>query len=479
MADNSIEIERLRKEIQRVNTEISQLESEYERRLNQELTRMKNEFAQSTAVQQQDFTERFKKLEKSLCDAYLFETEKIKERYESLVDQVNLYETQLEEEIQKIIQEQEKLLREKNRMNEKERISAQQSIEVLNQRIQNACRFPVDLFYPHALQRYIDAGKEAERLLKMKLYSFAFAKADCACMAVKRLTDDTATKVHELESMFGIYSIRLKAIMDYLKTSESRMRIEDNEIVLELSEIDLNYWSDLLYSDIQVVLLKHQDIINGGVDGWLSSCQASGISPSLQLDKEMQKLDSIPQKLRTCVSYALSACDCYNYLSHIKSVADEVLSGQNYSFVSIKYGKVRNKNELTNGYKFYYDNWLVREQCIYESLKPDYREERLLIYQKEYADGKVDQCRIFVVPVRTNNTVSFEVYLQFDTDYLPTIISEKIRRLFIASGINVNILVKTDMIPTQTDRPLSLETLNRLIPEQSESTLVSKYSLNL
>ena len=64
-------------------------------------------------------------------------------------------------------------------------------------------------------------------------------------------------------------------------------------------------------------------------------------------------------------------------------------------------------------------------------------------------------------------------------DNLESIISEKIRRLFIASGINVNILVKTDMIPTQTDRPLSLETLNRLIPEQSESTLVSKYSLNL
>ena len=194
MADNNAEIERLKREIQRANSEISQLEHEYETRLSNELQRIKSDFAQSTAMQQKDFSSRFKKLEKSLCDAYLYETDKIKEKYTTLVNQVNSYERDLESQIQQIIQDQSAYLNQKRAENAKVRSLAQQTIEKLNQSIQIACQVPVDLFYPHALQRYIDAGLEAEKLLKDELYSLALAKADCACMFVKRLTDDTRTK---------------------------------------------------------------------------------------------------------------------------------------------------------------------------------------------------------------------------------------------------------------------------------------------
>ena len=121
MADNNVEIERLKREIQRANSEISQLEKEYETRLSNELKKIKSDFAQSTAMQQKDFSSRFKKLEKSLCDAYLYETDKMKEKYEALIKQVNSYERELESQIQQIIQDQEAYLNQKKSENAKVR----------------------------------------------------------------------------------------------------------------------------------------------------------------------------------------------------------------------------------------------------------------------------------------------------------------------------------------------------------------------
>lgn len=479
MGDNSIEIERLRNEIQRANSEISRLEHEYERRFSQELNRIKSEFAQSTVMQQRDFSSRFKQLEKFLCDAYLFETEKMKNRYDQLIDQVSSYEAQLESQIQQIVQEQFELLKQKANEDAKVSLLAQQSILKLNQRIQNACQYPVDLFYPRALQRYIDAGKEAEHLLQLNLYSLALAKADCTCMSVDRLTDDTATKVHELESMFELYSAKLNAIRDFLASSDSRRLLENNEAVLELSEIDLDYWSDLLYSDLQAILIKHQDNINGGVGSWLASCRNSNVSPTLLLDKEMQKLDALPSKLNICITYALSACDCYNYLSHIKSIADGILSEQNYSFKRFVYGAVKPENCLTNGYNFYYDNYLVNEKCVDLMAKPDYREERILIYEKAYPGGKIDQCRLYIIPIRTKNMVSLDVFIQFDIDYLPTIVTSNLGRLFLEAGLEVKVLMKSEKVPMQINRPLSLEALKKSSVDKSETILTSKYSLNI
>ena len=479
MADNNVEIERLQREIQRANSEISQLEREYESRLSHELERIKSEFAQSTAMQQQDFSMRFKKLEKSLCDAYLYETEKMRKQYEALVEQLNSYELELETQIQQIVHDHTSFLKQKEAEDTKARLSAQKSIQELNQCIQAACQVPVDLFYPRALQRYIDAGAEAEKLLQSELYSLAFAKADCACMSVSRLTAETASKVRELESMFQLYRAKIDAIDEFISSSSSRQLIDNNEVVLELSEIDLDYWSDLLYTDLQALLHKHKTIVNNGVNGWLAQCQGSEISPSLLLDKEMQKLDLIPKKLNICMSYALSSCDCYNYLTHIKSIADQVLLSQNYSFNSIQFGAVKSENSSTNGYSYYYDNYLANELCVDSLSKPDYREERVLIYEKSYAVGKRDRCKLYVIPIRTRDTVAVEIYIQFDTEYLPMSVSHNIRNLFLQAGLKVKLLTYGDRIPLQSDRQLSLDVLNSLSPDEKEATLSSKYSVNI
>ncbi len=477
MADNNVEIERLRREIQRANSEISKLECEYETRLSKELQRIKSDFAQSTAMQQKDFSSRFRKLEKSLCDAYLYETDKMKEKYESLISQVNSYERELEFQIQQMIQDQETYLNQKKAENAKVGFLAQQAIQKLNQYIQIACQVPVDLFYPHALQRYIDAGLEAENLLKDELYSLALAKADCACMFVKRLTDDTEAKVKELESMFVIYDAKIKAIDEIV--SSHRQLLENGEVDLDLSEIDIDYWSDLLYSDLQSLLLNHRNNIQGGVDGWLSQCQGSNMSPALLLDKEIQKLDLIPKKLNTCISYALSACDSYNYLFQIKRIADQVMLSQNYSFRSVQFGRVNEENSKTNGYAYYYDNYLINEQCTDSLFKPDYREERILIYEKNYAGGKTDMCKLYVLPIRTKDTVSLQIYIQFDTDYLPETVSAKINKLFRDCGLNIKLLLKGDNIPVQPDRQFSLSVLNTISSDENLATLTSKYSVNI
>ena len=478
MADNKTEIERLKREIQRVNGEIGQLERSYEAKLKQEITRIKSDFAQSAAAQQQDFTERFKKLEKSVSDAYLAQVKEMQARYQRLTDEVAAYEAQLDAQIQELVREKEKFLREKAEKEAKTTALAEQALQKLQQSIQDACQYPVDLFYPRALQRYMDAGKEAESLLQNQLASLALAKADCACMSVDRLADDTAAKVRELDAMFDIYRAKLEAIQTSL-TAEPQRMTDNGEVVLELSEIDLDYWSDLLYSDLQALLSKHQEIIDAGVDGWLAACQQTELSPSLQLDKKMQELDLIPRKLNICVSYALSACDCYNFFSRIQSMADDILGNQNYSFCAAVYGRAKEENSTTNGYQHYYDAGLAEEQCVEPGEKPDYREERILRYQKHYANEKIEQCSLIVVPLRTKETVSFQTYLRLESEYLPMVVAEQLRTLFQQAGLPVQLLARTACVPVQSDRLFSLETLNQMIPEDKKSTLAAKYSLNI
>lgn len=479
MADNSAEIERIRREIERTNSEMARVRQEDNERYNKEIARIRSEFDQSAIRQQREYVNRFKVLEKSVCEAHLNETNRMKRKYEALTERLSAYERELEEALDKVIRDNKSFLDQKKAESARELKSARESIDRLRLNIRDACRVPVDVFYPHAIQRYIDAGEEAERLLKEKLYSMAFAKADCACMSVQRLAADTECKVKELESMLQIYKLKIAAIDENMNLSETRQLVDDGEVIIELSPIDVDYWSDLLYTDLQVELEKHRDNVNNGVDGWLLKCQGSNISPSLLLDKEIQKLDLIPQKLKTCVSYALSACDCYNYLENIKDIADRILSEQNYSFSKKQFGAVKPQNDNTGGYSYYYDNYLVKEQCVDSAFRPDYREERVLVYKKDYSVGKTDTCRLYAVPVRHGNTVSLELYIQFDTDYLPMHVSKAISELFAGAGLQVRVLSNGEKVRIQNDRQLSLEVLDDLVPEKSEAELSAKYSLNI
>lgn len=66
---------------------------------------------------------------------------------------------------------QTRLIQENKAKNQQYEEAANKAVQKLKQSIQDACQFPVDIFYPHAIQRYIEAGEEAEKLLQNKLYT--------------------------------------------------------------------------------------------------------------------------------------------------------------------------------------------------------------------------------------------------------------------------------------------------------------------
>lgn len=480
MASNTGEIERLRREIKKANREIKELEANYGHRLTREVAEIRQQFAESMANQQADLSHRFQELEQSMCSAYLQEVERMRKEYTALVAQVECYETQLEEQIQRMTRQQEEFFAKRMQDEQKLEALAQHNMELLHQAVLHACEYPVDLFFPHAIQRYIDAGEEAQQLIKHRLYSLAVAKADAAYMAVERLQADTAMKVKELDLMFDIYREKIEAIRKVISCDTSRQLVdEDGNVILELSETDVDYWSDLLYSELCQALEEHEKTIQAGTQGWLERYGGAGVSPTLSLDKEIQKLDLIPQRLGICISYALSACDCYNYTFNVLDRATELLTQQNFAFSGLAFGPCKEGNDNSNGYQFYTDHFLLHEMCFQTGKKPDYREERRLTFTKTYVGkARPDVCHIYLVPRRNLDTVAVELFLSLETDYLPEVVQEKILQLFQKQGIAIHPIEAGGCVATLPDRPLNLVAMERFHGFTKEKEISAKYSLN-
>lgn len=83
------------------------------------------------------------------------------------------------------------------------------------------------------------------------------------------------------------------------------------------------------------LIQEHQANVDGGTGQWIKKCANQALDPAFLLDKEIQRLDMIPQKLSICISYATSACDCFNHTSIIEETVETVLREQNYEFAGI------------------------------------------------------------------------------------------------------------------------------------------------
>ena len=483
MVGNAAEIERLRQELAETNQRIRELEGSYGDRLEKEIDVIRDEFAQSMAAQQADVADRFQKLEQSMCEAYLREVEDMRTRYAKLEALAREQEETLNRKFLEMEQERAKFFRQQVASKKRQEESvARANMEKLKRSVESACRYPVDRFFPHKIQRYIEAGQEAERLMEQGLFSLAAAKADVACIAVEKLESDTAARIRELEQMFQRYRDRLSFIRRDLANDSSKQLLDDNgSVVLQLSEIDVGYWSDQLYDQILQSLEQHQQNVDGGVDGWLARDSGDTISPVLALDREMQHLDSIPQKLRICISYALSACDCYNYSVQVRDLAEELLAQQNYVFERVSFGACKNGNDASAGYREYAKNYLNKAVCIHPGSMADFREERCITFKKRYgASGKEDVCRIILVPRRSYDTVSMDMFLEFESNYLPDIVQDRLIGLFRSNGLrSIRPFEQPTQGMTSPDRPLNLNALEQFYGVPRDKELIVKYSFSV
>lgn len=478
MAGNAAEITRLRRQLSETNQKIQELNENYGDRLEQEIDEIRDQFAQSMAAQQKDITNRYQELEQSICDAYLHEVEEMRARYAALKSAAQEQEEQLNRKLQEMEREQTEFFQQRTADERKMKEAAHRNMERLKRFVESACRYPVDLFFPHMLHQYINAGKEAEQLMEQGLFSLAAAKADVTCMAVKRLESDTTAKVKELEQMFQIYQKKLSSIKRNLEIESSRQLLDDNgNVILQLSETDVDYWSDQLYHQLMQSLEQHQRNVDEGVNGWLTRNMGDAVSPALALDREIQCLDGIPQKLRICVSYALSACDCYNFSAQIRDLAEDILRQQSYTFTEVSFGACKDGNDISAGYRHYAKNYLDKAICFQPEGKADFREERRVTFTKRYVSGKQDVCKIILIPRRNYDTVSMDMFLNLESDYLPDVVQSQLIKLFRSNGLQrMQPLERPAQAATSPDRPLSLEAVERFYGISREKELTAKYS---
>ena len=370
------------------------------------------------------------------------------------------------------------MIQENKAKNQQYEEAANKAVQKLKQSIQDACQFPVDIFYPHAIQRYIEAGEEAEKLLQNKLYTLAVPKAECATDAVKRLENSTKQKMEELDTLFEIYRMKLETLTKSI-FSDGRLNLKDgDEVVLELTEQDIDYWSDRLYSELKELLQEHQANVDGGTGQWIKKCANQALDPAFLLDKEIQRLDMIPQKLSICISYATSACDCFNHTSVIEETVETVLREQNYEFTGIAYGPCKCGNDASKGFQEYFHQYLQDEICIKENGKADYREERVLTFEKCHTiNEKPDICRLYIIPVRKEKTVSYRIYMQLEAEYFPTMVQESLSNILGRNGVYVETAKSAMNIATDAGRPLTLKETDNFTATVTEADLRQKYSL--
>ena len=88
----------------------------------------------------------------------------------------------------------------------------------------------------------------------------------------------------------------------------------------------------------------------------------------------------------------------------------------------------------------------------------DYREERILTFEKCHSlNEKPDICRLYIVPVRREKTVSYRIYMQLEAEYFPYMQQERLSSILGRNGIYVETAKSAMNIATDAGRPLTLK----------------------
>ena len=482
MASPQQEIQQLRRQIADANRTIQENESRNQAALCRTITELQKQYEKARNDQQQDYAARLRRIEESFSNVYIREAERSRQQYQALREKAEAYEQQLSEQIRALQNEQDRLIAEADARNFALRQKAQKALTGLERQIADACALPVDVFFPHCIQHYIEAGEEAKALLQARLYTLALSKADCARLFVTRLTSETQARQNELEALFLLYRQSYEVILQHLHSEETRCLSDpDGSVLLQLSEQDTSYWSDQLYTELSTTLDGHRAVLDAGINGWLKRCAGQPVSPTLLLDQEIQKLNALPDKLGLCISYALSACDSYNHTADLFESAVGLLKSQGFASETVTYGACRPGNDTSEGYAHYQKASLFRAQCHTPGGAPDYREERMLTMTKRYpGTTEHDTVFLYAIPLRQAATVRAAFLLQLETRFLPQErAAQMAKRLSNLTGQPVTAAQRADPLPLQPDRPMTLQTAEQLTATVNDDQAVNKYSSDI
>lgn len=481
MAVNQRDLERLRSQLEAERNELRKQRRNADDAVNKmqrEMQQTRQNLINSTKNKQEKMTRDLQRMEESIRKAYAQEIAQMKQSYERVYQHVQQLEEEYRSKLNQLAQEEEEILNQLRKKERHQRELMKQNQEKMQKAVSQAYQYPVEVFYPHRLQHYLDAGEEARRLADMGLFSEAASLYDTAAMRVADLTEDTQVKVHELDMMFDIYRTVLTNA-ETLCQSPWELKDDSDETVLTLTqEADRDYWSDTLYYTLIQELEEHRCIVEAGPSEWVKNQGNTGISPALLLDKQIRQLETIPKQLQICIQYALSACDCYNYLFDLRDTIIQVMSEQNYTYDRILFGRRNASNTDTPGYE-HYRQWLAEEECLEAGGEPDYREERCI----QFFNPEGNQCRIFMIPVRNQHTVGLNhrIFLNSQAEHQPLQVQQSLQDVLQNSlpQIRVEVAQTMEQLHTQQNRPMNKETAEALAGITAQNRLEAKYCMGI
>lgn len=439
----------------------------------QDCQTLREDLVKSTKTLQRDLIDKFRAAEEDMRKNYALQVADLQEGYQRKLQEVQELEARFHRMIEELDKEQRRVIAEMDSKKARAYEVAREQEANFNSALNSAALQPTEIFYPHRLHNYVMAGEKARALMEEGMYTLSASDYSSLTLAVNELTENTVQRLQEVQAMFEIYRT-LAARIDIQRTSPYVLPGDDGEAVFALEDDnDMDYWSDALFYNLSQIIDTHKRNAEAGPDVWLASHRDSSISPVLLLDKEIRSLENIPEQLKICITYALSACDSYSFLFDIRDIISQALGEQNYTYEGTLFGERNNAIPDSPGYQ-HYRQWLKDEVCIVEGREPDYREERCMCFRNP--EGNV--CRVYMVPVRTNGTVAFNLWLESRAEHNPEKVQHALQNILTSRlQLPVNISDNQASFHSSAGRVMTETELRQLAAVRDRDTLASKYCM--
>lgn len=458
----------LEKELNETRQAMDKMRKRINEGVRRETDSITKQFKEAYAKQDDDYRAAYRAVTIRLQKAHTQEITKLRQEYsklsakqESVIKELNLAHDELAEELAKI-------KRENSYHQRIEQQNAEAAAKQLVRNIRDARKLPVESFYPHKLEIYENSALRCGELLRQKLFLASFSVAEGASLGVENVKADTKRKMKELSTYFERYVAMYQSITELIASDcMHRMNDESGNLLYEMDDMSLDYWSDGCYRDFMNIVEEHGTMIaqirRNGLSEWVKNGGNIEI-----LRNRIEELNSLPELLNVAVGYAFSALDCYQAMFDIRNKATELLRSQGFSYSNTMFGSAQEKASKTNGFIFYRDRYLIHEICNQPDETADYREERVISYTRDIGSSlKPEAFVIRLIPVRTGDTVACRACSELDAEHAQQPLHETLDCLLLSHGVPLG----SDFQQSMGERIFDIEQARQIANERAYNNM--------
>ena len=468
------EIRMLRQQLAETQERIRRLQQQTAQTIDAENKRLTQEIRTGIMQTYQNYQEAFNAETAKLRNLHTQEISAMRKQYEALLKR----QQELEQNITGKQAELEALLHELRDESAYQNTRSAHEAQTACKRLESECervrRTAAEHFFPQKLRIYVDALRRAKELMVHKLFPQAQAAAYSGLLGVQRLENDTERKQGEFHNAVLLYQIVYQNICGLLHSEAAHCA---NGLNLRLSDHQIDFWSDGLYSALLQELSEHCKLlteISENETTWLlKKCCASDAVKMIR--QKTAELEQLPDLFRIALNTAFSACACFEESYKIRSDVSICLKDQGYQFLETRYGSMPAAQNAARLLQMYASGKQLPAAIQRDGI-PDLREERRMIWQHT---GMVqpEYAVIHLYPVRQEDRFINRMELEVNTPHDPQPLYECLHSLLVRNGIHVQQRATgSDYAHCRMDTAEARELLARRKQDQTSQSSVPAWS---